>query len=215
VKVKEFTYDVPGMALARLQKETGVPQIYFSGCGGNLAMGKYNRGTKEDRAALADRLYQAMAKSAEDRQEKQAVSPILWKTRGITFPLRDDPEYSAAAQYRILTGSTAGFGKRAKAAMLTSWIARVKSGKPVMASCLAMGNIRLLHLPGEPFVQFQLAAQKIDRDNFVAIASMGELGPCYIGEDRIYTDVGGYEQRWALSGPCEEMFSKIIADLVK
>ena len=99
--------------------------------------------------------------------------------------------------------------------MLTAWIARIKSGKPIVASCLSIGKVRLLHLPGEPFVQFQLAAQKSGDGAFVATAALGELGPCYIGEDRIYTDVGGYEQAWAFAGPSEKLMKKIIAELVE
>ncbi|MFK5924484.1 MAG: hypothetical protein QM496_20095 [Verrucomicrobiota bacterium] len=215
VKGTKITYDVPGLAVAKLQKETGVPQMYFTGCGGNLAMGKYNRGIVEDRAALAERLYQAMARAAKSREDKEVVSPIIWRSKAIDFPLREEPEFTLAAQQKILNGSSAASGARAKAALLVAWIARVKTGKPIKASCLSMGKLRLLHLPGEPFVQFQLAAQKSGSGNFVATAALGELGPCYIGEDRIYTDVGGYEQSYAFAGPCEEMVKKVIARLVK
>ncbi len=215
VKGTKITYDVPGIAVEKLQKETGIPQVYFSGCGGNLAMGKYNRGIVEDRTALAERLYQAMARAAKNREGIEAVSPIVWKELAIDFPLREEPEFSLAAQQKILNGSSASFGVRTKAALVTAWIARVKTGKPIKASCLSMGKLRMLHLPGEPFVQFQLAAQKSGGDNFVATAALGELGPCYIGEDRIYTDVGGYEQSWAYSGPCEELMKKVIAELVE
>jgi hypothetical protein len=50
-----------------------------------------------------------------------------------------------------------------------AWIERVQSGKPVELSCLSIGQVKMLHLPGEPFVQYQLAAQKMLPDQFVCV----------------------------------------------
>ena len=57
-------YDVPGFARERLQKKENVFQVYFTGCGGDVTMGKYNDGTPEARAELSDRLFAGMAASA-------------------------------------------------------------------------------------------------------------------------------------------------------
>jgi len=46
---RRVTYDVPGLARERLEKDSGVFQIHFSGCAGDITMGKYNAGTPEDR----------------------------------------------------------------------------------------------------------------------------------------------------------------------
>ena len=58
-------------------------------------------------------------------------------------------------------------------------------------SCLLIGDVRLLHLPGDPFVQFQLTAQRGTPQNFVAVAGDSESAMWYVGEDGIYTDRGG------------------------
>ena len=63
-------------------------------------------------------------------------------------------------------------------------------------------------------VQFQLVAQRIRPDRFVCIAGYGECAPWYIGEDRIYTDIGGFEQSWSFVGPCEEIMHRTIQDLL-
>src|SRR5262249_48171428 len=51
------------VGLAR-KRRTGddpkVAQIYVTGCGGNVAAGKYNDGTEANREVLTDRIYQAM-----------------------------------------------------------------------------------------------------------------------------------------------------------
>ena len=50
----------------------------------------------------------------------------------------------------------------------------------------------MLHLPGELFVEYQLAAQKIRPEQFVAMAAYGDYGPGYIGTGVAYPQ-GGYE----------------------
>lgn len=210
------TYDVPGIALKRLQRETGVPQVYFTGCGGNITMGKYNDGTPVARAVLAGRLYDAMARSARAASaNRQPVTPVRWTTKSVRFPLRTDEAFSAETQQRILGEPTSTFGQRLKAAMLLAWIERARTGRPVEFSSLAIGDLRILHLPGESFVQFQLAAQQAAPEAFVAVAGYGDCAMWYIGEDRIYTDRGGYEQTWALAGPCERLMKQTICELLE
>ena len=46
----------------------------------------------------------------------------------------------------------------------------------------------------QAFVQYQLAAQKMQPNRFVCVAGYGDCGMGYIGGDRIDTDGGGYEQ---------------------
>jgi len=101
-----------------------------------------------------------------------------------------------------------------KAAELLAWIERVETKRPVELSCLAIANVRLIHLPAESFVQFQLAAQRIAPDQFVAVAGYGECAMWYIGEDRIYTDRGGFEQSWAFAGPSEVLLNNAIRELL-
>ena len=55
-----------------------------------------------------------------------------------------------------------------------------------------MGNARVLHLPGELFVEYQLAAKAMRPDLHVMMAANGEYGPGYIGLTSAYAE-GGYE----------------------
>jgi len=50
----------------------------------------------------------------------------------------------------------------------------------------------LLHLPGELFVEYQLAAKAMRPDLFVAMAAYGDYAPWYIGTAVAY-EQGGYE----------------------
>lgn len=210
-----ITSDVPGIALLRLQKKTGVAQVYFTGCAGNVGMGKYNTGSRSARGLLVDRLYNAMFHAATTDIEKHLVVPILWSTKAIQFPLRAEAEFLKETQQQIIASPSAKLSIKLKAAMLLAWIERCESGRAVELSRLSIGKVQILNLPGEPFVQFQLAAQKFASDKFVAVAGYGDCAMWYLGEDRIYTDIGGYEQTWAFTGPCEELMQKAVQELLQ
>jgi len=47
-------------------------------------------------------------------------------------------------------------------------------------------------MPGELFVEYQLAAKKMRPDLHVAMAAYGDYGPAYIGTTVAYSE-GGYE----------------------
>ena len=47
-------------------------------------------------------------------------------------------------------------------------------------------------MPGELFVEYQLAAKKQRPDLFVVMAAYGDYGPGYIGTEKAYAE-GGYE----------------------
>ena len=51
--------DFCGLARQKRQDETGIFQVYFNGCGGNVTAGKYNDGAKANRPILRDRIYAA------------------------------------------------------------------------------------------------------------------------------------------------------------
>src|SRR5690606_13332452 len=69
---------------------------------------------------------------------------------------------------------------------------RQERGLFIPLSCLKLGPARILHLPGEPLVAFQLAAKKMREDLFVAVAGYGDYAPGYICPDAAYEE-GGYE----------------------
>ncbi|MEQ9406465.1 MAG: hypothetical protein RIK87_02020 [Fuerstiella sp.] len=207
------SYDVPGIIRERLEQKTGVFQLYLTGCGGDVAFGKYNDGSPLARAELADRL-QAGIEHAIATTVCQPVTSMTWSVQPVAFPLRTDEEFSEVTNRRILENAEAGDSQRRKAAIALAWIDRVRSGQPVELSCLSIGTVKMLHLPGEPFVQYQLAAQKMQPQSFVCVAGFGDCGMGYIGGDRIFTDRGGYEQTYAFAGPCEQLFLDSIRHLL-
>ena len=70
-------------------------------------------------------------------------------------------------------------------------------------TCLELGNVRCLHLPGEPFIEFQLLAQKLAADKFVCVAGYADGAPGYLCTATSY-DEGGYEPTASLVTPASE-----------
>jgi DNA-binding beta-propeller fold protein YncE len=207
------TYDVPGIIRERLEKNGGAFQLYVTGCGGDVAFGKYNDGSLEARTQLTARLQTGIEQSIASL-EPRPVETMRWSVEPVRFPFRTDDAFSEATSRRILRDPKASESQTRKAAIALAWIERSRSERPVELSCLSIGPVQMLHLPGEPFVQYQLAAQQMQPDSFVCVAGYGDCGMGYIGGDRIFTDCGGYEQTYAFAGPCEKLFLAAIRNLL-
>jgi len=207
------TYDVPGIARERLEKESGVFQVYFTGCGGDIGMGKYNDGTPARRPVLVDRLYDGMVRSIKN-VHVEPVTGVQWKTADMQLPARSDEAFSEATGRKMLAeGKAEGFDAL-NAAWMVAQAARARAQQPFQVSCLAINSIRILHLPGEPFVEFQLYAQSLRPELFIAVAGYGDCGTGYFCTDRAYSDKGGYEQNEAFIAPSEKVLKEAIAGLV-
>jgi hypothetical protein len=207
-------YEFPGMARERLEAESGVFQIYFTGCGGDIAAGKYNDGSMERRPILAQRLYEGMVKSVSSTT-LQPAAKIDWKTANVEFPLRSEEEYSEAHYRNALEAPESNATTRIKGARGLAWIRRVQTNRPIELSRMAIGSVRILHLPGEPMVEFQLEAQRVaGEDRFTAVAGYGDVGMGYICTAEAYKE-GGYEPTASLIAPKSETILKdAIAQLL-
>ena len=92
------------------------------------------------------------------------------------------------------------------------WLDRCRKGKKIDIGCFSAGRARILYLPGELFVEFQLAAKAERPDLFVTMAGYGDYGPNYVCTDTAYKQ-GGYEAGKASAvAPGSE---KIIMDAIK
>ncbi len=80
---------------------------------------------------------------------------------------------------------------------------------------LQLGNARILHMPGELFVEYQLFAQHLRPDLFVAMAAYGDYSPGYIGT-RVAYPQGGYETGTAsrVAPDVEDVLVKALRDLL-
>jgi len=185
-------WDFVGMAREIREKALpGIPHIHFNGAGGNVAAGKYNDGSKEKRPLLAGRLAAGM-KLAWESQNKQAMvaQDVGWKVVPVSMPVRDSLEDDELLSR--ITNPKMKDRDRVRAARDLTFLRRTAGGHRIPLSCLRLGTARILHMPGELFVEYQLAAQAVRPDDFVAMAAYGDYGPGYIGTEVAYTQ-GGYE----------------------
>lgn len=185
-------WDFVGMARETREKALpGIPHVHFNGAGGNVAAGKYNDGSKETRPVLASRLAAGM-KLAWETQTKQPLEArdVRWKVVPVSMPVRDtlvDEKLLAK-----ITNAKLKDRDRVRAARDLTFLRCTIGGHRIPLTCLRMGTARILHMPGELFVEYQLAAQALRPGDFVAMAAYGDYGPGYIGTEIAYTQ-GGYE----------------------
>lgn len=183
------SYDFPGMARERLEQEQGVFQVYFTGCAGDVAAGKYNDGTPEARDGLYQRLYAAMEASSAATEFAPAPS-VGWTTAEFPLTTREDAGYAEADIRARMADTKHAHSTRSGGAMSLAY--RARSARPIEVSALRMGNIRIVHLPGEPMIEYQLFAKQLRAQDFVAVAGYGDGATGYICTARAYEE-GGYE----------------------
>jgi hypothetical protein len=207
------------VGLARKQRESampGVPHIHFNGASGNVAAGKYNDGTPPNRAALAGRLAGGMAAAwAATNRAPLASTDIGWKTRDVKLPL--SPILSDETPIlSLLDNPSAMVRDRVRAARDLAWERRVRAGRAIQLSALRLGNVTILHMPGELFVEYQLAAAAMKPQNTVCMAAYGDYGPGYIGTEIAYSQ-GGYETSYVsrVAPNVEKVLMTAIGELVQ
>ncbi len=95
-----------------------------------------------------------------------------------------------------------------------AWLRRRQAGRQLDVQCLRLGRARILHLPGELFVEYQLAAKAMRPDLLVALAAYGDYAPWYIGTAVAYTQ-GGYETGPNSSNVAPEVEGVLMAAIRK
>lgn len=199
----------------RQQALQGVPHIYFTGAAGNVAAGKYNDGSAEMRPVLAKRMETAMEEAWENT-EKMPVSEqsISWKTAEVKLPLA--AHLKEDELIKTLSDPDDQKNKFSAATQL-AWLTEIKNGRKIYISALKIGNVSILSLPGEPFVEYQLAAQKMAPDQYVCTAAYEEYGAGYIGTAIAYSQ-GGYETSEGATkttAEAEKVLLEAIASVLK
>ena len=180
--------DFPG--IARFLRQLAVPEalhIHFNGAGADVGAGKYNDGSPENRLILAERLADGMKRAWEGTVRKPVTSSsISWLYEPVSLPPSED-----------LKKAGTGLNKEDLVSLSNSlskvaWLERLEKGRQINISCLCIGDVRIVHLPGEPFVKFQLETKAVNPNLFIAVAGYGDYAPGYIGTVDAY-EQGGYE----------------------
>ncbi len=205
--------DFPG--IARFLRQLEIPaalHVHFNGAGGNLGAGKYNDGSPGNRLVLAERLAAGMkAAWTATVRSPIAATDVRWLVEPVALPPAKHLSIDQfEAQLKAREGS---FMARGGASRL-AWLRRSRDGHQIDVTALHLAGIRLLHLPGELFVEYQLAAKAERPDRFVALAAYADYGPWYIGTARAYEE-GGYETEPRSSNVAPEVEDVLMAAIRK
>jgi len=205
--------DFPG--IARFLRQLSVPaalHIHFNGAGGNIGAGKYNDGSPENRLVLAERLADGMRRAWEGtKRQPISASDVSWTIEPVALP--PAKHLSVERLEAQLKDRDAAFLTQGGASRL-AWLRRCQAGQQMEVSCLGLGRARILHLPGELFVEYQLSAKAERSDLFVAMAAYGDYAPWYIGTAIAY-EQGGYETSPTSSNVAPEVENVLMAAIRK
>ncbi len=181
-----------GVARERREKATpGALQIFFTGAAGNIAVGKYNDGSKGTRDTLARRLTEAMTAAWKaTKRTPISAEDVEWRVRPTSLPVRKSLVESERLQ--MLENPEAKVKERIRAARDLAFLRRTRDGHKVDLSCLRLGPVYVLHMPGELCVEYQLAARKMRPNDPVYMAAYVDVSAGYICPEIAYSQ-GGYE----------------------
>jgi hypothetical protein len=205
--------DFPG--IARFFRQLAVPaalHVHFNGAGGNIGAGKYNDGSPENRVVLAERLADGMRRAWEStKRQPIAAGNVSWSVEPVALPPAKHLEIEKLeAQLKARDQNFTAQGEVSKLA----WLRRCRDGHKIDITCLSLGRARILHLPGETFVEYQLAAKAARPDLFVAVAGYGDYAPFYIGTAIAY-EQGGYETSPSSSNVAPEVEGVLMGAIRK
>ena len=208
--------DYPG--IARFMRQLAVPQalhVHFDGAGGNVAAGKYNDGSKEMRLILAQRLEDGMRRAWEATERTPInAAAIRWTVEPVGLPVAEGLN-AEELEKRMLEEENMTVVE--DCARKLAWLQRREAGIPIDVACLSLGNARILHLPAELFVEYQLMAKAERPDLFVAMAAYGDYTPGYICTEIAY-EQGGYEatpRSSNVSPKVEAVLTEVIQTLLQ
>jgi hypothetical protein len=203
--------DFPGIArFIRGQDVNAALHVHFTGAGGNVAAGKYNDGAQSNRMILATRLAAGMREAYDTTTKTPLTSAdVAWGNEPVSLPISSRlDEADLVAKLK----ATPPKGYISLADQL-AFVRRSKEGHKIDITCLSIGTARMLHLPGELFVEYQLAAKAMRPDLKVMMAAYGNYGPGYIGTAAAYPE-GGYETGPTSSNVAPEV-EKVLTDAMQ
>lgn len=204
--------DFPGIArFIRGQDVNAALHVHFNGAGGNVAAGKYNDGAQSNRMQLAVRLASAMREAFEHAQRSPlSAADVAWLSEPVSLPVAAHLNEADLIE-KLMSTSAKGYISYADQ---LAWLRWTKQGNRIDVTCLKIGDTRMLHLPGELFVEYQLAAKAMRPDLHVMMAAYGQYGPGYIGTAAAYPE-GGYETGPSASSVAPEVETVLMGAMKK
>ncbi len=210
----DVSCDFVGIGRNAFEKIIGVPCVHFNGAGGNIAAGKYNDGSPKMRPILAGRMEAGMKKAwAATKKTPVSGKDLVWRSKPVVLPVASN---LIADELRAnMEDQELGPNEKYDSAIRLAWLEQIEAGGKVVVSSLRIGSTWLLNLPGEAFVEYQLAAKALRPNDHVCTAAYEEYGPRYIGLKHSYSE-GGYEMSQSFVSPeVENVLMNAIKEVLK
>jgi hypothetical protein len=207
----EVSCDFPGLAREMRQREQpDVFQIYLSGCSGDTVGAKYNDGGAEGRKALTEQLHDGMVRAWQATQ-LHPLTQVEFRNVAVRMTPELEVELVPEALQKTIADESASQQARSTAALGLSWQRRCAEGQPIDLPAVDFGAAKLLLLPAEAFVGFQLAAQKLAGETPVLAAGYGECAPGYIPTAKTRTEgfVDEHGYCWVAAGAEQQLLDAI------
>jgi hypothetical protein len=147
---------------------------------------------------------------AATRKVPLTADQCQWRVHPVQLPIA--PHLDAARLRATLEDSQASESDRLSAAGKLAFVLRVQHGDRIDLACLKLGSVYVLHMPGELFVEYQLAAQQMRPQDTICMAAYGDGGPGYIGTELAYSQ-GGYETQPSSSNTAPQVERVLLEGL--
>jgi len=118
------------------------------------------------------------------------LGKLCWRKVEVLMPAKIDTKHDKGKNLAIVADPKAKDQERVWAASRIACGERL--AKPIELCSLQIGDVHIVHLPGEPMLEFQMYAQRTLPEKFVAVAGYGMGTPCYICTEASFKE-GGYE----------------------
>lgn len=185
-----YSADAPGEALRIVagRCRDGL-HAFFTGAGGNVAAGKYASTTDLEGNLL--KFGQILADGISlnlDAMRWEEAQALHWHVADFPFPRQ---QVGREELLRLISDESFGRFQRLQKAVLLTCLEYAKNSSYHL-SLLRTGPVRILFLPGEPFVEYQLYAQSLIPDEFLAVAGNCSDNFLYLPLAKHFAE-GGYE----------------------
>ena len=208
-----YSADAPGEALNILKGCSGDGlHGFFTGTGGNVTAGKYSSATDLEGnllrfgKILADGISLNLA-----AMKWEDAGKLCWNSAEFPFPAQQIDKDKLLG---LINDENVNLTNRIQKAVLLTCL-EYKKNSSYHFSMLRIGGARILFLPGELFVEYQLYAQSLIPDEFLAVAGNCSDNFLYLPLAKHFEE-GGYEVGsfcWCTSD-FERRFKKALSGLL-
>ncbi|MDD5597156.1 MAG: hypothetical protein PHV82_04385 [Victivallaceae bacterium] len=183
--------DVPGFALDYAARHCGNDafQIYFTGCGGNVTFGKYYKGETSFKR-FGERLGRELVENC-NHLELKSPGKITVKHALFELPLKMEMnEKDLLDRLNKAEKANEKISLTRRLVIAGNW----EKWKKVSISRISIGeDVNIMSLPDETVVEYQLYAQSLIPEKFLACAAYADTADgSYIPTAVMYNE-GGYE----------------------